>query len=571
MKQSKFTESKNKSQTMQHIEKLSEKLQGSEFADEKLSTVEESIEHLIIFMSVTRIQVMLFTAILTMNFKKRRVTIDHLSGYFKCTGIQIMKLLPDLQELQKKRWIRSDADGQNKRSMLTDINYYVVRDVFDRIMSSDNKTNVKPKKKDIFKFLSELMDLADDYDRERSSYSEMWDDARELIAMHETLPFMKILKTQGLNESEKLMFMLMCQRTLIGDGEVDLDRLVGIVSETTYNGIHLKRTIIRKTSKLVIRELIKLQEGMFHNDYEVVVTDHAIQLFFPDDMDILIKKTVNTSNLVKSENIKPVRLFFNNTENESLKRLTKLLTKTGYNGVVRRLKAHDMRSGFTVLLHGAPGTGKTEAVNQLALRTGRQVMRVDLSKAKSKWFGESEKKITEIFAQYRQQLKISKNAHPILLFNEADGIFGTRGATENSPSTTTQTFNTMQNILLEEMENFEGILIATTNLTKNFDNAFERRFLYKIEFSKPDEQTRRKIWKSKIQKLTPALANTLSSEFDFSGGQIENITRKFMIDSVLNEVSASYDTLAAYCREELIHKTVESRLGYRQGIHNRAS
>jgi SpoVK/Ycf46/Vps4 family AAA+-type ATPase len=220
-----------------------------------------------------------------------------------------------------------------------------------------------------------------------------------------------------------------------------------------------------------------------------------------------------------------------------------------------------MRTGFTILLHGAPGTGKTETVMQLALKTKRDVMRVDLSQTKSMWYGESEKKIKKIFDQYREVLKYADHV-PILLFNEADGLFGIR--TSQEKSNTSQTFNTMQNILLEEMENFEGILIATTNLTANFDKAFERRFLYKIAFSPPAETARKMIWRSKLPEIPKNITGKLAVEFPFSGGQIENIARKCEIDGLLNGRQPGERELRNHCLEEKLNQPQRVKVGFRK-------
>ena len=213
-----------------------------------------------------------------------------------------------------------------------------------------------------------------------------------------------------------------------------------------------------------------------------------------------------------------------------------------------------------LLLKGEPGTGKTEAVYQLARKSGRDVMKVDLSQTKSMWFGESEKKIKEIFNQYRA-LSDHFRRTPVLLFNEADGIFGQRRELKDNGAS--QTFNTMQNILLEELENFEGILIATTNLTGNFDRAFERRFLYKIGFSSPDENTRARIWRSKIREMPLKVAQDLSREFSLSGGQIENVTRKYHIDKILYGIELSYEELSGYCQAEILTKSPRRSIGFK--------
>src|SRR5690606_22400642 len=105
---------------------------------------------------------------------------------------------------------------------------------------------------------------------------------------------------------------------------------------------------------------------------------------------------------------------------------------------------------------------------------------------------------------------------PILLFNEADAIIGKRK--EIGSSNVDQTENTIQNILLEELEGFDGIFLATTNLVKNLDAAFDRRFLFKIEFHKPETSIKAKIWNSKMPVLTEDECKMLASRFDFSGG-----------------------------------------------------
>ena len=142
-----------------------------------------------------------------------------------------------------------------------------------------------------------------------------------------------------------------------------------------------------------------------------------------------------------------------------------------------------MRSGFACLLYGAPGTGKTETVLQIARAIGRNIMQVNLSELRSMWVGESEKKVKAVFDRYRNFVDYC-DKEPILLFNEADGIIAKRST--NAVHAVDQMENTLQNIILQEMETLDGIMMATTNLTQNMDSAFERRFLYKINFHKPE-------------------------------------------------------------------------------------
>ncbi len=168
---------------------------------------------------------------------------------------------------------------------------------------------------------------------------------------------------------------------------------------------------------------------------------------------------------------------------------------------------------------------------------------------KSCWVGESEKNIKGLFDQYWKAVEKSAVA-PILLFNEADAIFGIRQ--EGATRAVDKMENSIQNIILQEMEKLDGILIATTNLTQNLDKAFERRFLYKVKFSKPSLEAKGKIWKSLLTDLSEEQAMELASSYDFSGGQIENISRKKVVQSIIDGREPDYDEIRSYCSEELI-------------------
>ena len=179
-------------------------------------------------------------------------------------------------------------------------------------------------------------------------------------------------------------------------------------------------------------------------------------------------------------------------------------------------------------------------------------MRVDISASKSCWFGESEKIIKRMFTDYRNLCKMCSNEDdhkmPILLFNEADGILSKRKDT--SSSNVAQTENAIQNIILEEMENLDGIMIATTNLVDNLDSAFERRFLFKVKFDNPTVDAKKKIWKSKLDWLDDTALETFAKDYDFSGGQIDNIVRKVTMDEVITGIRANYEDIIKLCKNE---------------------
>ena len=187
-------------------------------------------------------------------------------------------------------------------------------------------------------------------------------------------------------------------------------------------------------------------------------------------------------------------------------------------------------------------------------------MQVNISQIKSCWVGESEKNIKSLFDNYREQVKKSE-VTPILLFNEADAIINKRQ--EGAERAVDKMENSIQNIILQEMENLDGILIATTNLAGNMDKAFERRFLYKIKFEQPTLEARMSIWHTMIPTLEENVIRTLATQYDFSGGQIENIARHYTIRNILHGESESViDELYSYCNNERLNAKEKRKIGF---------
>jgi len=240
--------------------------------------------------------------------------------------------------------------------------------------------------------------------------------------------------------------------------------------------------------------------------------------------------------------------------------LTSVMMKKNFGEFQTRLQEISLPKGITAIFYGESGTGKIETAYQIAKKTGRDILMIELSQLKSKWFGESEKQVKGIFDAYRRIFDNYK-VKPILFINEADGMFSKRMEITGRKSSTDQTMNTIQNIILQELENFEGILFATTNLTENLDSAFERGFLFKVEFKNPVPEIREKIWKSKLPELTPTHLKNLSSKYQLSGGEIENVARKYMIEKVIERKKLSLARLMEFCELEKPFQK-QNRIGF---------
>lgn len=310
-------------------------------------------------------------------------------------------------------------------------------------------------------------------------------------------------------------------------------------------------------NKLLKEELIFL-ENVFHFSnrrfrirltnkmLDIVEKSGLIMPIIPRDKNDL-KKEKSSHNILSPGEIVKRRLIFNEKGMKQLFFLKDIMTEQKLKQIQKRLTAKKFSKGITVLLHGVPDTGKTEVVKQIAKETGRDLMIVDISESKTMWFGESEKLIKKIFTRYKEYSEKS-NRLPVLLFNEADALISKRKNVDSG--NTAQTQNAIQNILLEEIENFEGILIATTNLIKNIDKAFERRFLFKIYFDKPGTDIQAKIWQLKLPFLTGEEALSLAKQFDFTGGQIDNIARKCEIHEIVYGKSPGLKDIIKFCETE---------------------
>mgnify|MGYP006280065355 FL=1 len=172
-------------------------------------------------------------------------------------------------------------------------------------------------------------------------------------------------------------------------------------------------------------------------------------------------------------------------------------------------------TGVVALFEGPSGTGKTMAAEILAGEVGMALYRVDLSSVVSKYIGETEENLEEIF-------EAATNANAVLLFDEADAVFGERGEVSDS---TDRYANAEVNYLLQRIESYDGVVLLTTNYASGIDSAFQRRLDHTVSFTKPQAATRETIWEGMFPDDAPVgdLDYAFLSGFEFTGGRIKTI------------------------------------------------
>jgi SpoVK/Ycf46/Vps4 family AAA+-type ATPase len=158
--------------------------------------------------------------------------------------------------------------------------------------------------------------------------------------------------------------------------------------------------------------------------------------------------------------------------------------------------------GVSALFSGPPGTGKTMVASLIARDLGLELYRVDLANIVSKWIGETEKHLAALF-------DAAESGHAILLFDEADSLFGKRTDVQSSND---RYANLETNYLLQRLESFSGICLLTTNHESAVDPAFLRRLSLHLRFDVPDDDEREHLWRAMLPSAAP-----IATEIDFTG------------------------------------------------------
>ncbi|MFN5879549.1 MAG: ATP-binding protein, partial [Flavobacteriales bacterium] len=367
----------------------------------------------------------------------------------------------------------------------------------------------------------------------------------EIIAESEHLEFVKSIRSLELSMVSEIVFMCTIWKQLSTNEGLDLND-AAMIAGNDQDRILFKQGIFKKEDSLIKKELIITVPGIL-DSFNLSLSTGGSELLSSFGISLPSETEKKNARILPAQ-IAEKQLFYNDLEKDQITSLETILLEENYKALKTRLADKNLPVGLNVLLYGSPGTGKTETVFQLARQSGREIMRVEISQTKSKWFGESEKIIKEIFTNYATYAR-SCEQMPILLFNEADAILSIRNT--STEGNTRQTENAIQNILLEELEKFEGIFFATTNLAKNLDKAFERRFLYKVEFAKPGIMQRRSILEKKLPYLSSDACEKIAEQYDLSGGQIENIARKSEIHFIMHGTPPDKEKIIQYCSEEL--------------------
>lgn len=537
-----MTPSSEPSSLLRNIEQIIELSENSGLNDEFFEEAKPCIDFVKNEMQLSAMAA-LFFAIFVDNHDSGYTSIKELSEHLKCRKIRIMQYWDSLHELEKRRLVRC-----HRGSGVVD--YRIPKEV---MLALSDGNRIDPRQYDNISqnaFFGILNDLFKEKKEDEILYTDFVYELNALLEINPHLSLSGTIRKHDYTDQENILLLYFCHLLVNDDDDyVGFFELESIFENEYLSQIKLS---LRKGYNRLLEDkwIENARADGFADANYYHLTDKAKCELIGDE--VLIKSAdKHDRNFILHNTIKKKELFFDAYEQEQVDRLTNLLMPENFAAVQKRLSDNGMRNGFASLFYGAPGTGKTETVYQIARQTGRDILLINVSEIKSFWVGESEKNIKKLFDDYRENVSHAEIA-PILLFNEADALLGTCLETLRSID---KMENALQNIILQEMENLNGIMIATTNMTRNLDKAFERRFIYKIEFSNPSLYAKKQIWRMMLPDITDSVADELAILYDFNGGQIENIVRKSAVEQLLTGGLPSLDTLHGFCRNERLNQT----------------
>lgn len=353
-----------------------------------------------------------------------------------------------------------------------------------------------------------------------------------------------IFKEYNLESKEQIIFLALLKEeyTLSNENSVsrEMNSLLSLVSENDLEK-HKNKSLLQENAPLL--NLIE------YDEYLNTFGDISKSFFITDE---ILQRIINfepkQNKKIKIENVLKEQDIFELIEPsidindiimpQNTKELLENILKQQDKKVLERLNSWGIKSNKNIeakiIFYGPAGTGKTMSALAMAKSMKKTVLSFDCSKILSKWVGESEQNVRKIFDTYKNIVQTCKQS-PILLLNEADQFLSTR---VESSSGSDKMHNQMQNIFLEQIERFNGVIIATTNFLESLDSAFSRRFDYKIEFKKPDFKDRLKMWEKFLPRkasFEKAFDVNILANYELSGAQILMVVKNTALKVAVTE------------------------------------
>jgi AAA+ superfamily predicted ATPase len=541
-----------------NIEKISSAAARCEYNFENLTEIQNDVEFTSQYLDVSSKQCILFACFVELSLQ-RTVTIESLAKHLKCSVLKIITDIQEIEVLERKGYILKSNKGRRNKYTYTDFGYNVPFNVIESLRTSDKSKLKQSIHFNLPNFLEKVAEMINSREDNSMPTEVLFDQVEFLISNNLDDTFLRFVNKNVKHAVNKCLVFALAFFRFKKEPHYTIESMTQSIFDDLSEQMAYDQSLAARRNELFKNEIIRFQESQFYDDKTIVLTAKTLKILYKNYPELNINNETDDL-LIKSLSIKKKELFFEDNLQKQLQNITKVLDKRNFRNYQLKLESKNLHTGITIMFYGKSGTGKTESVFQIAKQINRDILMIELSQLRSKWFGESEKMVKRVFEDYRR-LSNNSSVVPILFINEADGMFSKRSEISAKNSSVDQTVNTIQNIILQELENFEGILFATTNLTINLDSAFERRFLFKVEFNNPLPEVSQQIWKSKLPELSQSQIKLLVSRYNLSGGEIENITRKYIIGDIIGDDSLDFDELLSFCELEKPFQK-QNRIGF---------
>lgn len=382
------------------------------------------------------------------------------------------------------------------------------------------------------------------------------------IKANDDSTLIKLINSLKLNQYERVFYLYVIWKALNCEDQCDYVEYVNQLFDDTYIRLKFLQTFVNESNKLFSQKLIETLPNRYGLTM-VTLTKKSRDTLQTIGYDLKNTRDYESDifTIIENNNITEKTLIYNESEENEIYKLNQIFKPSNFKKIQNKLKQASFNPGITILMYGPPGTGKTETALQLAKKNSTKILLVNVSELRTKYYGESERLVKNMF-KYYNEIFISSTTIPILLLNEADSIFNSR--LKGNLSSTERSENTILNIILTELETFQGILIATTNLNSNLDKALDRRLLYKLEFKNPTKNTQIKLWKNSFPMLSSIDCKNLVNEFELTGAQINNIVKKTMTESIISSLQVNFQLIRQYCIQETagLSNSHKKQVGY---------
>ena len=378
----------------------------------------------------------------------------------------------------------------------------------------------------------------------------------EILALKEE-PFINHLLRTKLSPKHKAMALFIGVLHQVDQHRVEVSTMIHLFCSNALEVSRLKKELQNLNNALYKAQVVQPARGE-HGVTRLGTHPCWASLMHPNEPENQsIQPRSAALQVVKHQEIYPKQLYYNPDTRTKVEQLKQILMANHFKKYVKIAHKRGEPGGIISLLSGGPGTGKTELARQLALQTGRDLLLFDVTQQRNMYYGESEKAIKQVFDDYRSICQKAPLA-PILFFNEGDSVFSQRTESRGNMS---QTENSIQTILLQELEVFEGIMIITTNRPKSFDAAFSRRILLKIEILDPIAEVRFAILHHLFPALSEVQARHLAETYTFTAAHLGVFRKQWELNAIIRMKSEPlYQALEAFLQS--LHHNPRNSIGF---------